>query len=153
MAMIFRSVATGTVATGTVLLAAATILTGCLASPDPQGPTPTATGSPEPSAGDRSELTITVDNGHGTVKKWQLVCHPASGTHPNPEAACDALAQSAATALPAVAADSVCAEIYGGPETATITGTWDGKTVDSRFSRINACEMARWDALKAAFVT
>jgi hypothetical protein len=49
--------------------------------------------------------------------------------------------------LPPVGKDRACAEIYGGPQTAHINGTWQGQPVDSRLSRVNACEMARWDAL------
>ncbi len=36
----------------------------------------------------------------------------------------------------------VCTEIYGGPETARVTGTIDGVRVDRRFSRTNGCEIA-----------
>ena len=35
-----------------------------------------------------------------------------------------------------------CTQIYGGPETAQITGTIDGVKVDRRFSRTNGCEIA-----------
>jgi hypothetical protein len=35
-----------------------------------------------------------------------------------------------------------CTQIYGGPETAHITGTIDGEKVDRRFSRTNGCEIA-----------
>ncbi|MDP1846998.1 MAG: hypothetical protein Q8K79_04320 [Solirubrobacteraceae bacterium] len=34
-----------------------------------------------------------------------------------------------------------CTQIYGGPETAHITGTIDGAKVDRRFSRTNGCEI------------
>ena len=34
-----------------------------------------------------------------------------------------------------------CTQIYGGPETARITGTIDGVKVDRRFSRTNGCEI------------
>ena len=42
----------------------------------------------------------------------------------------------------------MCTQQYGGPETATITGTWQGEPVNSTLSRKNGCEIARWDALK-----
>jgi hypothetical protein len=34
---------------------------------------------------------------------------------------------------------------YGGAELATVTGTIDGTRVDARFSRVNGCEIARYD--------
>jgi hypothetical protein len=57
------------------------------------------------------------------------------------------LEQRGATALPAVPKDQMCTQVFGGPETATITGTWRGKPVMSRLSRINGCEISRWNAL------
>jgi hypothetical protein len=41
----------------------------------------------------------------------------------------------------------MCTQIYGGPETARIVGTWAGQAVDARFSRVDGCEIARWRAL------
>lgn len=48
-----------------------------------------------------------------------------------------------------VPANTACAEIYGGPATARVVGTLEGKPVDATFNRINACEMARWDRVEA----
>ena len=45
--------------------------------------------------------------------------------------------------------DKACTQIFGGPETATISGEVDGKPVDARFSRSNGCEVARWQAVSA----
>jgi hypothetical protein len=58
------------------------------------------------------------------------------------------LEQRGATALRAVPKDQMCTQVYGGPETATIAGTWRGKPVMSRLSRINGCEISRWSALE-----
>jgi hypothetical protein len=57
------------------------------------------------------------------------------------------LADKGAKALPPVRQDMQCTQVYGGPETAHITGTWRGQAVDSRLSRQNGCEIARWNAL------
>jgi hypothetical protein len=35
-----------------------------------------------------------------------------------------------------------CTQIYGGPETAHVTGAIDGRKVDRRFTRTNGCEIA-----------
>ena len=44
---------------------------------------------------------------------------------------------------------TACAEVYGGPATARVEGTLDGKPIDATFDRRNACEMARWDGVEA----
>jgi hypothetical protein len=41
-----------------------------------------------------------------------------------------------------------CTQQYGGPETATVTGTFKGEPVDASFSRQNGCEIARWEDAK-----
>ena len=40
-----------------------------------------------------------------------------------------------------------CTQVYGGPETARITGTWRGAAVDSSFSRADGGQIARWNGL------
>ncbi|SDR98891.1 SSI family serine proteinase inhibitor [Microlunatus soli] len=97
--------------------------------------------------GDRDELTIRYDDGAGTTSDWTLTCNPPGGSHPDPEAACQALEKNGSTALPPVPKDKACTMIFGGPQTATITGTWHGDKVDSSLSRTNGCEIARWKAL------
>ena len=42
-----------------------------------------------------------------------------------------------------------CSQQYGGPQTATIAGTLRGERVDLKFSRVNGCEIARWEAASA----
>jgi hypothetical protein len=100
-----------------------------------------------PTAAGPADLTIVVDNGSGTKTTWHLTCPPAGGNHPTPNEACAALGAHGRTALAAVRSDQMCTEIYGGPQTARITGTWQGKPVDATLSRTNGCEIARWNAL------
>lgn len=148
-----------------IALRMVSVLAGCIVvatlascqTPSTQPP-PAQTGKPSPPStlpisptpsmpsGD-DQLEIRYDNGAGTVSVWTLTCDPVGGTHPDPEAACQALAGQGESALPAVAKDKVCTQQYGGPQTAVITGTWGGQPVDSKLSRINGCEIARWDAL------
>lgn len=94
-------------------------------------------------------LAVDVDpTGSGGVTSWTLTCDPAGGTHPDPLDACLALgAVAGRAALEPVPAGVACAEIWGGPQTATITGELDGGQVDAQLSRANGCEIARWDAL------
>jgi hypothetical protein len=42
--------------------------------------------------------------------------------------------------------NQVCTQIFGGLETATVSGTWNGAAVDTAFARNNGCEITRWEA-------
>lgn len=105
--------------------------------------TPTLDGLP-------AGLTITVDvTGDGDTQTWTLTCDPPGGDHPDPDWACAALeAAGGVDAFEPVPRDAVCTEIYGGPQTAHVEGTVDGRPVDADFSRTNGCEIARWEALQ-----
>ena len=37
-----------------------------------------------------------------------------------------------------------CAEIYGGPAVASVTGTLRGESVRARFNLVDACQIERW---------
>jgi hypothetical protein len=120
---------------------------------EPSGPTPGTTmaqtpasstpgeASPATPAEPATDLTIMVRVGSGKTSTWRLTCDPPGGTHPDPKAACRALESNGAAALPPVPKDKVCAQIYGGAETATITGTWQGKKIISRFARNDGCQI------------
>lgn len=84
--------------------------------------------------------------GRGAAVTATLTCDPAGGELPDPAAACAALAAEAA-ALEPVPPDTACTELYGGPEQARITGTLDGAPVDASLSRVNGCEIDRWERL------
>lgn len=103
-----------------------------------------------------TELTITVRaTAAAEPVTYTLTCDPAGGDHPDPTAACAAL--EAADAAPLnplepVPASTACTEIYGGEQTAVIDGTLDGEPFRTELSRVNGCEIARWDALVAVVV-
>jgi hypothetical protein len=138
-------------------LAATTALGGCAESgaPGPVQATPSAgastpsasSGSPTGQAPGGTELTIVVDDGHGSRTTWRLTCDPPGGDHPDGAAACQALAKNGDRALPPVAKNMMCTQVYGGDQKATVTGTWRGKPVNSNFSLVNGCEISRWKAL------
>lgn len=115
--------------------------------PTPGGPVsssdPSVAPTPRPGG-----LSIVVDDGSGTKTTWLLTCDPPSGSHPDPEAACAALQAHGSTALAPVPKDRMCTQVYGGAATASITGTWQGRTVRSTFSLKNGCEIGRWRMLK-----
>ena len=93
-----------------------------------------------------TKLTVRVDgDGSGPAKARTLELSCAEG---DTSGACAAAAKLSAADLKPTPANTACTQIYGGPETATINGTWQGKPVKSTLSRKNGCEIARWDALK-----
>jgi hypothetical protein len=97
--------------------------------------------APPPSFAD---LQVTVDrDGDGGAKAKTLTvrCGPASDSQE-----CAALADMKASDFRPPPGNLACTEQYGGPEVATVKGTLHGKPVDARFTRINGCEIARWDA-------
>ena len=77
-----------------------------------------------------------------------LTCDPPGGTHPNPDAACSALAGDPQAFEP-VPPDTACTMIFGGPEQATVVGTVNGEEIDAAFERSNGCELDRWDRMAA----
>jgi Subtilisin inhibitor-like len=91
----------------------------------------------------KANLTISLKKGaSSSPQSWTLTCDPPGGNHPKAKAACAALAKAEAPFAPA--RKSPCTFIYGGPETATVTGTWRGQQVNTTFSRKNGCELDRW---------
>lgn len=125
------------------------LLAGCGAA-ESDTVTPQAPVSATPTAG--TQLTIVTNDGEGKVTTSTLTCDPAGGTLPDPDKACAALTAKGRTALPPVAKGMMCTQIYGGPQTATLTGTWQGTTVNAHFSRTNGCEVSRWEAMDGLLV-
>jgi Subtilisin inhibitor-like len=94
-----------------------------------------------------TELTITVQpqGSGGPTRTWTLSCDPPGGTLPGAQAACTRLSPAVLRPLPQ---DTICTQIYGGPQTARVRGRVDGRPVDTRFSRTNGCEIHRWDSAR-----
>jgi hypothetical protein len=84
-----------------------------------------------------------------------LTCDPPGGNAPNAANACAALKQVAAAKggdpFAPTPKGQMCTQIYGGPQTATVKGTWEGKKIDTTFGRKNGCEIKRWNDLAALF--
>ena len=129
-------------------VAVVTLLTACGEGGRAVDVRPAASGSS--AAGEATtSLTIILDeDGQGPGERFTLTCGPPGGEHPDPEAACSALeAAGGAEAFAPVPKDVACTEIYGGPQTAEVVGAVRGTPVEAQFSRVNGCEIARWDAL------
>jgi hypothetical protein len=101
-------------------------------------------GSGEAASPGLARLVVRVDDdgarGPNGARELTLKCASASES-----AACGAAAGVSAADLAPARGDTACAELYGGPETASIRGTLRGEAVDARFSRIDSCEIARWE--------
>ncbi|MCD2465650.1 subtilase-type protease inhibitor [Streptomyces sp. MBT42] len=99
-------------------------------------------------------LTVAVsESGHPDADgTFELRCDDrTAGNHPARENACerlDRLAKEGANPFAPVPADQFCTQVYGGPALAHVTGTWQGRSVDARFSRANGCEINRWENLE-----
>lgn len=65
------------------------------------------------------------------------------------EKACGALAEDEVRTriVDGAPTDQVCTEIYGGPDLATIDGTFDGEPVSTTVDRTNGCGIDDWDRL------
>lgn len=101
-------------------------------------------------SGTSLKIVVTLDKG-AQPTTYELGCDPAAGDHPQPAEACDVLGKAGVKVFDPVPADQMCTELYGGPQTATVTGTYDGKKVNATFSRTNGCEIDRWDQLGTTF--
>ena len=107
-------------------------------------------GSGSAATAGRTSLTVTYrpDGPFAPGRQtWTLRCDPARGSLPRPARACRKLADGGVTLFAPVPPDAICTEIYGGPQTSRVLGTVRGKRVSSSFSRVNGCEIARWDRL------
>jgi Subtilisin inhibitor-like len=99
------------------------------------------------------KLTLWPNGEAGDSTMWTLRCDPPGGDHPDPEAACAALAAVADPFGP-VAPPDRCAEIPGGDEAvAVLDGDYRGREVHSRYTRANACVSGRWDRIAPVFPT
>lgn len=95
-------------------------------------------------------IEVTLDEG-AEPTTYTLTCDPAGGDHPQARQACDVLESVGADVFKAVSKDQACTELYGGPQVATVKGSYDGMKVDATFNRTNGCEIDRWEQLGTTF--
>ena len=127
------------------LVALTLLVSGCAAS--------TAVGSaPGPASRTPSlppnDLLVEMHRGGSSpTESYRLTCGATvSGNHPAGAAACAHLAGLAQPFAP-IPADQMCTQIYGGPQTAHVTGRWKGAAVDLRLSRVDGCRVEQWNSL------
>ena len=100
---------------------------------------------PPASSPQRVALDIAVDpdgDGRRGERTAQLRC--PSREH---EDACRRALRLPPAAFEPVRGDLACTEIYGGPQRARLEGAIGRRRVDAEFTRVNGCEIARYDAV------
>ncbi|MFI0369411.1 SSI family serine proteinase inhibitor [Actinomadura sp. 1N219] len=112
---------------------------------------PSGTTSVQPSGTPADTLTINVKaSKEAPAKTWTLNCEPPGGDHPKVADACAALTKAKDPFKP-VPKEQQCTMIYGGPELATVKGTWQGKEINAEFSRDDGCQLHRWEQVGPLF--
>ena len=92
-----------------------------------------------------TDLVVDVTDG-ATTSRFTLTCDPPGGSHADPAAACASLDDQSFAPLPS---GSICTQVYGGPQTATLRGTYRGQPVSLDLARSDGCLIAQWDRLGA----
>jgi len=78
---------------------------------------------------------------------WTLTCAPAGGDHPDPEAACAEIDEVGDEPFVLDTGDMACTMIMGGPEVVHVTGHVGGTEVDTEFTKVNGCEVDRFETV------
>lgn len=119
-------------------------VTGCGDEPTPD----------EPGGLDGTAFTVTLDPDGADGRQEQLV-EDVSCAEGDRERACQAAADLEPADLEPADPTQPCTELFGGTDTAAITGTLDGEPIDVTLSRSNGCEIERFERalplLKALF--
>lgn len=79
-----------------------------------------------------------------TFDTWTLRCNPLGGTLSDRRTACRKLAQLTPTAFAPIPPDSICTQVYGGPQQGVVKGTMGAARIWASFRRRNGCEIDRW---------
>ncbi len=105
-------------------------------------------GEDEEQPGTATDLTITVISEEGAAPiELALECDPPGGDHPQPAEACAQIEAAGLKVFDPVPKDQACTLVYGGPQTATILGSYEGVPINATFNRSNGCEIDRWEKL------
>jgi hypothetical protein len=126
---------------------ASLVLAGCGEKTEKTG---TAAAKPTPSGPAWGSLRVTVNDGAGHTREASLTCRDRDPTatgflKDDPGRHC-ATARRLAGFLAAVASPHrVCAQVYGGPQTAFVRGRVDELSVGRSFDRENSCGTDDWE--------
>ena len=128
-------------------LAFLALLGACGEQPARPPPTPPTPGG---AAREAVRLEISVSTGPGHSARGELHCRGretrGSGfLAANPRTFCERALRLSSLLLDKPDPRRVCAQVYGGPETAHVEGRLAGRAVDRRFSREDACQIRDWE--------
>lgn len=105
-----------------------------------------------PRAAPSVHLTLRYDPGPGAARTATVRCgreQVATGwLRTTASRACRVARTRAQLLTDAPPDDQVCAQVYGGPQTARVRGRVGGVAVDRRFTRADGCDIAAWTALR-----
>ena len=124
---------------------AAAVLAGCGRDAPPAAPAP----APE------IDLRVTASDGSGPRETARVRCTGEGGrvsgflSGRDPTRTCAAASRLARLLTEPPPGDRTCASVYGGPETARVTGRLRAERVDRSFAHTNACESDEWEAARA----
>lgn len=96
----------------------------------------------------QNDLLVEIHRGGGApTESYRLTCGTTvTGNLPDAAAACAHLLAMKDPFAP-IPAHIMCSQIYGGPQTAHVTGRWKGKPVDLALSRVDGCRIEQWGRL------
>ena len=121
----------------TVLFLAPAVLSGCGDRGDG------TESAPQGSVAAELEFVYRADES-AEPERAELTCPDGAGSRTD---ACLALEEVPTGTFDPVPAGTACTKIYGGPATLRVTGRFGDETIESGFSRVDGCEIARWDAI------
>ncbi len=119
------------------------------------GSTDGVVGEPAGSASPGPVTALTVElvrTQNGAAETSTLTCDPPGGSNADPATACADLALETTPFAP-LDTSAACTEIYGGPQTAIVSGLYRGEPVELRLARSDGCCIAQWDRLGALLPT
>lgn len=104
-----------------------------------------ACGTDEPADEPVSDLELSVQADEDAKPRTGTLACP--GATSKERDICAALEVVAPAVFDPVPVDQACTAIYGGPRTATVTGTYEDEPVSATFNQENGCEIARWNQI------
>ncbi len=128
------------IAARALAVAATCVVAGCGGGADGDGE------APPPSATNVS-LTLDADGPGGEKpRSATVVCKGSSGAG---DSACALLGQLPADPVAPTPPATACTEIFGGPDVLAVEGTLRGERVDTELTRVNGCEIERYERFAA----
>lgn len=113
-----------------------------------------AGGPPGTDPGVEADLSVVIQDPHASSLAYVIRCASGgSGVEGNAEIdardACRALARPAVQnrLIRGPSSERVCSQVYGGPQTAMLSGTLDGQAVNTVVTRADGCDIGDWDNL------